>query len=47
MTALYAELIKFRLGEELYPATVAGLNYQFYAAEKGVVLKVINIKILN
>uniref|UniRef100_A0A1A9W6A1 Nardilysin n=1 Tax=Glossina brevipalpis TaxID=37001 RepID=A0A1A9W6A1_9MUSC len=37
---LYASLVKYRLAEELYPASVAGLSYQFYNAEKGVVLKV-------
>ncbi|XP_065362952.1 nardilysin [Calliphora vicina] len=40
LCALYAQLVKYRLAEELYPATVAGLSYQFYSAEKGVVLKV-------
>ncbi|XP_075155037.1 nardilysin [Haematobia irritans] len=39
LCALYAQLVKYRLAEELYPATVAGLSYQFYSAEKGVVLK--------
>ncbi|XP_037935683.1 nardilysin [Teleopsis dalmanni] len=40
MSCIYAEMIKFCLAEELYPATVAGLTYDFSGAEKGVVLKV-------
>lgn len=40
LCALYAQLVKYRLAEELYPASVAGLGYEFYSAEKGVVLKV-------
>ncbi|XP_014089704.1 nardilysin [Bactrocera oleae] len=40
LCALYERLVKFRLSEELYPATVAGLSYQFYTVEKGIILKV-------
>lgn len=40
LTALYVQYIKFDLAEALYPATCAGMEYSFYSAEKGVVLKV-------
>uniref|UniRef100_A0A1I8PFT7 Nardilysin n=1 Tax=Stomoxys calcitrans TaxID=35570 RepID=A0A1I8PFT7_STOCA len=39
LCGLYSHLVKYRLAEELYPATVAGLSYSVYAAERGVVLK--------
>lgn len=38
--ALYTLLLKYKLVETLYPATVAGLNYSTYASEKGIFLKV-------
>lgn len=40
MCALYEELVKFHVSEELYPATSAGLNYTFNVGEKGLILKV-------
>lgn len=40
MMNLHATLLKYQLVERLYPATVAGLEYQCYAADKGLVLKV-------
>lgn len=40
MCALYEELVKFHVSEELYPATSAGLNYTFNVSEKGLVLQV-------
>lgn len=40
MMALYSMLLKFKLVERLYPATVAGMGYECYTAEKGLVLKV-------
>ncbi|XP_055843466.1 nardilysin isoform X2 [Episyrphus balteatus] len=40
LTALYVQYIKYDLAEALYPATCAGMEYNFYSAEKGVVLKV-------
>ncbi|XP_002027904.2 nardilysin [Drosophila persimilis] len=40
MCALYEELVKFNVCEELYPATSAGLSYSFSAGEKGLLLKV-------
>ncbi|KAH8343533.1 hypothetical protein KR059_012169 [Drosophila kikkawai] len=40
MCTLYQELVKFHVCEELYPALSAGLNYSFYAIEKGLLLKV-------
>lgn len=40
LTALLVHFIKYDLAEILYPATCAGMEYNFYAAEKGVVLKV-------
>ncbi|BFG02851.1 nardilysin-like [Drosophila madeirensis] len=39
MCALYEELVKFNVCEELYPATSAGLSYSFSAGEKGLLLK--------
>ncbi|XP_062565638.1 nardilysin isoform X2 [Armigeres subalbatus] len=40
LTSLYTSMLKFKIAEDLYPATVGGLNYEVYAAEKGIVLKV-------
>ncbi|XP_017963608.1 nardilysin [Drosophila navojoa] len=40
MCALYEELVKFLVSEELYPATSAGLNYTFSVGEKGLILQV-------
>ncbi|KAH8395965.1 hypothetical protein KR222_000349, partial [Zaprionus bogoriensis] len=40
MCALYEELVKFIVSEELYPATSAGLNYTFSVSEKGLILQV-------
>ncbi|EDV91988.1 GH24288 [Drosophila grimshawi] len=40
MCALYEELVKFHVGEELYPATNAGLDYTFGVSEKGILLQV-------
>lgn len=37
---LLATLLKYQFVEKLYPATVAGLEYQCYAADLGLVLKV-------
>lgn len=34
-------MLKFQIAEDLYPATVAGLNYEIYASEKGIILKVV------
>ncbi|ALC48866.1 CG2025 [Drosophila busckii] len=39
MCALYEELVKFHVSEELYPATSAGLNYNFNVSEKGIILQ--------
>lgn len=40
LTSLYTSMLKFQIAEDLYPASVAGLNYEIYASEKGIVLKV-------
>ncbi|XP_001660612.2 nardilysin isoform X1 [Aedes aegypti] len=40
LTSLYTAMLKFQIAEDLYPATVAGLNYEIYASEKGIILKV-------
>lgn len=40
MMSLHATLLKYQLVERLYPATAAGLEYQCYPADKGLVLKV-------
>lgn len=40
MCALYAELINIHVSEELYPATIAGLNYELSAGQKGLILEV-------
>lgn len=37
---LLSNVVKYYLAESLYPASVAGLSYQFYSAELGLVLKV-------
>lgn len=38
--SLYSLLLKFKLVEQLYPASVAGLEYTCFPSEKGLVLKV-------
>lgn len=38
--SLYGLLLKFKLVEQLYPASVAALEYSCYTSEKGLVLKV-------
>ncbi|XP_065095292.1 nardilysin-like isoform X1 [Ochlerotatus camptorhynchus] len=40
LMSLYTSMLKFQIAEDLYPATVAGLNYEIYASEKGIILKV-------
>ncbi|KAH8276628.1 hypothetical protein KR044_000187, partial [Drosophila immigrans] len=40
MCALYEELVKFHVSEELYPATSAGFSYTFSVSEKGLTLQV-------
>uniref|UniRef100_A0A182KE27 Nardilysin n=1 Tax=Anopheles christyi TaxID=43041 RepID=A0A182KE27_9DIPT len=40
LAGFFASIIKFQIAEELYPAEVAGLNYELYSAEKGLVLKI-------
>ncbi|KAG4065756.1 hypothetical protein HA402_012434 [Bradysia odoriphaga] len=40
LLSLYSLLLKHKIVEILYPATVAGLSYSSYASEKGLVLKV-------
>lgn len=40
MMALYPMLLKYKLVERLYPAAVAGLGYECYASDLGLVLKV-------
>ncbi|XP_040164052.1 nardilysin-like isoform X2 [Anopheles arabiensis] len=40
LAGLFASIIKYQIAEELYPAEVAGLNYELYSAEKGFVLKI-------
>lgn len=40
MMALYSMLLKYKLVERLYPAAVAGMGYECYSSEKGLVLKV-------
>uniref|UniRef100_A0A182PNV0 Nardilysin n=1 Tax=Anopheles epiroticus TaxID=199890 RepID=A0A182PNV0_9DIPT len=39
-TILANEIEEAEIAEELYPAEVAGLNYELYSAEKGLVLKI-------
>ncbi|XP_035920019.1 nardilysin-like isoform X2 [Anopheles stephensi] len=40
LAGFFISMVRFQLAEELYPAEVAGLTYELYAAEKGLVLKV-------
>lgn len=40
MLSLYTLLLRYKIVETLYPATVAGLNYSTYPSEKGILLKV-------
>ncbi|XP_055389188.1 nardilysin isoform X2 [Condylostylus longicornis] len=40
LLTLYSHIVKFELVEQLYPATIASLNYQYYCSDKGIVLKV-------
>ncbi|XP_053683662.1 nardilysin-like [Sabethes cyaneus] len=40
LSSLFTLILKFQIAEDLYPATVAGLVYEIYASEKGIVLKV-------
>lgn len=40
MAALFPSLVKFKLNERLYPAQLAGLNYEFFAADKGIVIRI-------
>ncbi|XP_058457946.1 nardilysin-like isoform X2 [Malaya genurostris] len=40
LSSLYTSMLKFQIAEDLYPASVAGLDYEIYASEKGIVLKV-------
>uniref|UniRef100_A0A182W7X3 Nardilysin n=1 Tax=Anopheles minimus TaxID=112268 RepID=A0A182W7X3_9DIPT len=40
LTGFFISMVKFQIAEELYPAEVAGLNYELYPAEKGLVLKI-------
>lgn len=40
MCALYEELVKFHVSEDLYPATSAGYSYTFSVSEKGLILQV-------
>ncbi|KAM8719591.1 hypothetical protein ACLKA7_005775 [Drosophila subpalustris] len=40
MCALYEELVKFHVSEDLYPATSAGFSYTFSVGEKGLNLQV-------
>lgn len=39
LTGFFASMVKFQIAEELYPAEVAGLNYELYSAEKGLLFK--------
>lgn len=39
--ALFPSLLKLKLVERLYPATIAGLGYECYTSYKGLVLRVI------
>lgn len=43
LMTLYSSLLKHHLAEELYPATVAGIEYSSYASDKGIVLKVCSL----
>uniref|UniRef100_A0A182M321 Nardilysin n=1 Tax=Anopheles culicifacies TaxID=139723 RepID=A0A182M321_9DIPT len=40
LAGFFISMVKFQIAEELYPAEVAGLNYELYPAEKGLVLKI-------
>uniref|UniRef100_A0A182J8M4 Peptidase M16 middle/third domain-containing protein n=1 Tax=Anopheles atroparvus TaxID=41427 RepID=A0A182J8M4_ANOAO len=40
LVGFFASMVKFQIAEELYPAEVAGLNYELYSAEKGLLFKV-------
>uniref|UniRef100_A0A182QVQ5 Nardilysin n=1 Tax=Anopheles farauti TaxID=69004 RepID=A0A182QVQ5_9DIPT len=40
LAGFFTSMVKFQIAEELYPAEVAGLNYELYSAEKGLVLKI-------
>uniref|UniRef100_A0A182NP71 Nardilysin n=1 Tax=Anopheles dirus TaxID=7168 RepID=A0A182NP71_9DIPT len=40
LAGFLTSMVKFQIAEELYPAEVAGLNYELYSAEKGLVLKI-------
>lgn len=37
---MYTLLLRYKIVETLYPATVAGLGYSTYPSEKGIFLKV-------
>jgi len=39
LTLLYSMIVKYYLTEKLYPAVCAGLGYQVYSEEKGMVVK--------
>lgn len=39
LTSLYSMIVKHYMVEELYPAVCAGLGYQLYSEEKGMLLK--------
>lgn len=38
--ALFPSLLKFKLIENLYPATIAGLGYECYTSDKGLVIRI-------
>lgn len=40
LLATYTMLLKYKIIETLYPATVAGLGYSTYPSEKGIFFKV-------
>lgn len=44
MCALLAYLVKHHVAEKLYPAMVAGLQFNFHSADKGIILKVSSLK---
>lgn len=37
---MYAIVLKYKIVEKLYSALLAGLEYNIYAAEKGLIIKV-------
>lgn len=39
MSSLFVLLIKYFVVEELYPATCAGLDYNMFTVEQGIILK--------